>query len=101
MSQKYFGHPIPWEECLNYSSHSNVQQNILSFASDITVTLRNPQRVINNTGTASNIAIQMRYDTAPVVRYFPAGGQLFCDPVMIGSSARGTTCTNVVIDGVD
>jgi hypothetical protein len=101
MPQKYFNNPMTMEECLNYGIASCKQQSITSFTSDVTVTLRNPHRVTNNTNTASAIAIKMRYDSGLVVRYFAANQQLVCDPILIGSSSNGTTCTNVVVDGVD
>lgn len=101
MPESKFNHPHGTNECLNYQNPSNVTQRVQDFTDDVTVTLRNPQKIHNPTDTACTVFVQLRYDDSYTPVYLIAGGSDVCDVISIGKSSRGTTASDLIVRGVD
>jgi hypothetical protein len=100
MPQNVFENPASDNECLNYIRPSNKTQRITSFAARTTITLANPQRVINNVADAAVIYIKLRGDPTLYPYGFNGYQERVLDVVQIGSSADGTTSTDVIVTGI-
>lgn len=98
MPTNVFSNPAGNNDCLNYLRAPNKTQRATTFAAVVPVTLRNPQRVINNQSADAVIYLQLRGDSGYTPYQFQGFGQLVCDPINIGI---GTTSTDVIVNGID
>lgn len=101
MPTNVFKAPSSDNDCLNYIRPSSKTERFTSFATARTVTLSNPQRVINNQSADAVIALQLRGDATYTPYGLPGYGQITCDAVSIGSTGDGTTSTDVIVNGID
>jgi len=85
-------------ESLQMLDPSRLSQNITILAATaVTVTLKNPTRIVNNTAGAGNINYTLVDDAASVTEYFTAGQEKYRRVSAIGSTAAGTSIATVLV----
>ena len=85
-------------ESLQMMAPSRLTQNITVLAgAAVAVTLKNPTKIVNNTGGAGNINYTLVDDAASVTEYFTAGQEKWRRVSTIGSTADGTAIATVLV----